>query len=71
VITHILLAAILISSVVHSIVLTMYLRRKKPGPKPRKARLKYTATSMSAPADSMPAPRKRFRARDYPEIPMK
>jgi hypothetical protein len=70
-VTNILLAAILVTSIVHCIVLIMYLRRKKPGPKPRKGRT-VTAPDIDPHfAKPIPAPKKRFRARTYEERQMK
>ena len=50
--------------------LDKYLKRKKPGPKPR-ARSKPRTPENKQPAAAPPRIRRTHRARDYPEIPMK
>jgi hypothetical protein len=58
-----LLGAILLVNIVQCIALISYLRRKKPGPKPRKKK--------ALTAETMSPPKKRFRARTYEERQMK
>jgi hypothetical protein len=69
IITNSLLAAILVTCIVQCIVLTMYLRRKKPGPKPKKKTAKNNHLVAEPLNDS--SPRKRFRAQTYEERQMK
>ena len=67
-----LLAGILGAVVGNNILLATYLRRKKPGPKPKKSRQKGPDPEFIM--EEVPivnAPRKRHKARTYEEMPLK
>jgi hypothetical protein len=64
-----LLSGILAVSVVQCVLLATYLKRKKPGPKPRKKVGAARRISPKIASESQP-PKRRFRARTYEERQM-
>jgi len=82
ILTDILLFFILVGTLANCFVIQAYFRRKKPGPRPGKKKTsvaintrppgsKNDITARKRSTINNTPPRKRFRAQDYPEIPMK